>query len=236
MEDSSISHKSHSSLLKMRKTQTRSLRSSITSFLTCDKVQHSRVASDISFSSKATVKSSTNSLDKSYLNYTPIKSGKKRDNLGSVEAIEHKVANRRLKSALTYAAIPSNLSHAPQIKVTSPRTPHLDQSESKQSLKGLSQTCKLRLAQFTALDNMLETAELEPIKSYIRTSSREYKSKLSTLKQKFQFGALEAREARLRRWKNARFNKLKDEKDLTNKEIREIVGQWRREMKRFIFK
>jgi hypothetical protein len=81
---------------------------------------------------------------------------------------------------------------------------------------------------------MLENAGVKPIKAYVKSSLLDFNRKLETLKQLAQIDRINAKEARKRRWQKKRFAAAQDYKDYTKKEIREIVTQWTRELKRFV--
>lgn len=204
---------------------------------------------------------------------TPIKpcATWKKSRLGFVEAIEHRTANRLLRSNGSRAPKPVSYSQLSDMKLNGLSTPkgqaelstpkgqtglstskgqtcrstyrgltgrstHTDKPCTSSTTLKRSNTCKALLAQLDTIDDMLETADTNPIKSYIHYSTIDYATKLDKAKLTAQLGAEQAKAERKRRWKYAKLNLNKDDGHLTSKEIKEIVGQWRSNMKRFIFK
>lgn len=92
----------------------------------------------------------------------------------------------------------------------------------------------MRIAQFEAIDEMLETNEVAPIKSYIHISALDYAEKIEKIKQTANLGQMQAKLAKKVRWQRSRFTTRLLDKVMTNKEIEEIIQQWRHEMRKFV--
>jgi hypothetical protein len=99
----------------------------------------------------------------------------------------------------------------------------------------VSKKCLNRLSSFEQLGEMMELAETSPIKAYIKSSSQDFTRKLNSLKHLARINEIEANQAKKRRWQKNRFMHTKEQAEFTNQEITEIVGQWKREMKKFRF-
>jgi hypothetical protein len=111
----------------------------------------------------------------------------------------------------------------------------LKRSASIIDLNLVSKNCLNRLSSFEQLDDMMELAKTTPIKAYIKTSSEDFSRKLNYIKHLAQINKIEAIQAKKRRWQKKKFTHTKEPVEFTNQEINEIVGQWRREMKKFHF-
>jgi hypothetical protein len=148
--------------------------------------------------------------------------------VGTVKAIEHKIASRGLRLPYKQASVASS-SRVGFSKASGSSPP----ATFEPSKGGRCTKTRIKcLEQLDTLDDMLENAEVTPIKTYIRLSSLDFTAKLNSIKRLASLDAAHAKEARLRRWRNSRF-KRSEERVLTDKQIKEIVGKWRNDMKRF---
>mmetsp|Transcript_831 Transcript_831/g.1856 ORF Transcript_831/g.1856 Transcript_831/m.1856 type:complete len:167 (-) Transcript_831:216-716(-) len=161
---------------------------------------------------------------------------KHRKTLSHVEVINHKITSRALHSRTSSGTLSSaEIANLIETKSSAVSSPKLLRSQSSLALNSQSPNYQKRLVKFQNLQGMLESAEVDLLKCHLKQCQREFKSKLDNLKHIASIDRIQAREARTRRWQKNRFAFTKEEKELTNREIGEIVGQWRREMKRFLF-
>lgn len=232
--------KTHSRLLNLRRTRPRQYASSTCSLPTQDKPTHSRTDSLTSVDKRAifTVPVTIESSGIFDFAVSPKKGSPRKQpaTFSHAEVIEHKVNSRNLTTKTSSNTLSStDFTRLAESKSSTQRTFNHKRSISNLELGSVSPVCRRRLSQFEELDNMIETANVAVIKAYMKNSQRDFSRKLNSLKHLAQIDKLQAKASQAKRWRKARFTTTKEEKDFTNKQIKEIAGEWRREMKRFLF-